>query len=158
MVDSDERARMHSWVLQKSRANRESNACEGSRCPAPPSPADGGGRVENSSCAGWVRSSGSAAEPGVGSMTYIEDLVQRLKHLCAECGVPMPDIDTQATETIVRLGVIKCPPLAATCPADHLVRSWEIARIWWGIAMSGRPFAQQQEMARIVITLDDRGV
>lgn len=159
MATDDERTRVHRWVLQKSGANAESSSCEGRRCAAAPSPADGGRGEPAGSGAGWVRNSGSATSAeGVGSLTYVEDLVQRLRHLCAECGVPMPDIDTHATETVIKVGLIKCPPLPAKCPADHLVRSWEIARIWWGIAASGRPFAQQQEMVRIVITLDDIGV
>jgi hypothetical protein len=85
---------------------------------------------------------------------YIDDLRARLQHLCAECGVPMPELDGAATETVIKIGVIRCPPLRASCPADHRVRAWEIARIWWGIAASGRPFEQQQEMARMVIALE----
>ena len=85
---------------------------------------------------------------------YIDDLRARLEHLCAACGVPMPNIFVgDGVDPIVRLESIKCPPLRATCPADHRVRSWEIARIWWGIAANGRPFWQQQEMARHVVML-----
>ena len=88
-------------------------------------------------------------------MMYVDDLRARLQNLCAECGLPMPAIYTVGEgDPIIRIEMIRCPPLHATCPADHRVRAWEIARIWWGIAMSGRPFYQQAQMAAMQITLE----
>jgi transcriptional regulator with XRE-family HTH domain len=89
-------------------------------------------------------------------MMYVDILRARLEHLCAEFGIPMPSLITQLSskEPVVKPDHIICSALPAKCPADHKVRAWEIARIWWGVSMIGRPFAQQQAMAAVDIILE----
>jgi len=88
-------------------------------------------------------------------MMYVDDLRARLENICAEHGIPMPALmQHDGPDPIVRQDFIKCNMLHTTCPADHRVRAWELARIWWGVAMLGRPFYQQQAMAAVNISLD----
>lgn len=159
MAENDDRIRVHSYIRQRVLSGDiaepdTSGVVEG---PAPSCAASARGCGENSIGASGVYSSGSPAGPGTGAkeMMYTDDLRARLEHLCAEHGIPMPAlVQHTGPDPIVKQSLIHCPPLHATCPADHRVRAWELARIWWGVAMLGRPFYQQQAMAAVNIILE----
>jgi hypothetical protein len=85
---------------------------------------------------------------------YTDLLRARVGHLCDEYNIPRPKIYVQSSVPIVTADVIQCPELQSDCPADHRVMAWQIARIWWGVTMAGRPFWQQVEMSHMDIILE----
>jgi len=149
MVDNDERARMHDWVLQKSSANRESNAGESSRQSAPPSPPDGGGGELTGCGSGRVCSGGPSpvSTAGVAPMsTNRHQYVETLKGLVDSLAggrIAMPVITAMHDGLLhVTTDSINCPPLAEGLCSDtqnHKIEAIRIAKYWWCIVIATQP-------------------
>lgn len=88
---------------------------------------------------------------------YFESLLKaRLAALCADCDINVPVIirRNDFINPMVTIDCIWATPLPDPCAAAHRVHAWELAEIWRGISMHGKPFAKQQLIARYRMELE----